>query len=155
MKPMSGIKGNNKAGFTLVEALIVLLLVCSFVLLPTVALKKWQQQLEKTFFYYQFEKSVLHLQQVAITDHRGTRIELHKNQQMIIFYTIHTELAWKQLKLPQSIQLESKDTIFFSAGKGNISTDQPGNGNIPKVVFSDGGPITYQFQMGSGRFERK
>lgn len=92
---------------------------------------------------------------MAITDHRGTRIELHKDQQRIIFYTIHTELPWKRLNVPDNIQLESRDTIFFSAGKGNISTDQPGNGNIPKVVFYDNGQIIYQFQMGSGRFERK
>lgn len=90
-----------------------------------------------------------------LLDHRGTRIELHKDQQRIIFYTIHTELPWKRLNVPDAIQLESRDTIFFSAGKGNISTDQPGNGNIPKVVFYDNGQIIYQFQMGSGRFERK
>lgn len=155
MKPMNVIREKTNAGFTLIETLIVLIVVCSFVLLPTIALKSWQRQLEKTFFYYQFEKSILHLQQVAITDYRGTRIELHKDQQVIIFYTIHTELPWKQLNVPQSIQLESKGTVFFSAGKGNISTDQPGNGNIPKVVFSDEGQVVYQFQMGSGRFEKK
>ena len=155
MKPMNAIKNSSESGFTLFETLLVLFLVCSFVLLPTIALKSWQSQLEKKFFYYQFEKSILHLQQVAITDHRGTRIELHKDQQRIIFYTIHTELPWKRLNVPDAIQLERRDTIFFSAGKGNISTDQPGNGNIPKVVFYDNGQIIYQFQMGSGRFERK
>lgn len=155
MKPMNAIKNSSESGFTLFETLLVLFLVCSFVLLPTIALKSWQSQLEKKFFYYQFEKSILHLQQVAITDYRGTRLELHKDQQRIIFYTIHTELPWKRLNVPDNIQLESKDTIFFSAGKGNISTDQPGNGNIPKVVFYDNGQIIYQFQMGSGRFERK
>jgi len=152
---MNETKRKTSAGFTLIEILIVLVVVCSFVLLPTIALKSWQRQLEKKFFYYQFEKSILHLQQVAITDYRGTRIELHQKQQFIIFYTVHTELPWKQLDIPQSIHLESKDTIYFSAGKGNISTDQPGNGNIPKVVFSDEGQVVYQFQMGSGRFERK
>lgn len=155
MKPMNETKVKNNAGFTLIETLIVLVLVCSFVLLPTIALKRWQQQLEKNFFYYQFEKSILHLQQVAIADYYGTRIELHENKQIIVFSTIHTELPWKQLSVPQSIRLESKGSISFSAGKGNISTDQPGNGNIPKIIFSDDNRVTYQFQMGSGRFERK
>ncbi|MFQ7235416.1 MAG: prepilin-type N-terminal cleavage/methylation domain-containing protein, partial [Enterococcus hulanensis] len=62
MKPMNVIREKTNAGFTLIEILIVLIVVCSFVLLPTITLKSWQHQLEKTFFYYQFEKSILHLQ---------------------------------------------------------------------------------------------
>ena len=140
-------KRNKFSGFTLIETLIVLALVCAFVLLPTIAIKSWQHQLEKTFFYYQFEKSTLHLQQVAI---------LNSSSQLIDFYTNHTELSWRILPVPKSIKLGSRYSIYFKAGSGNVSTDQPGNGNIPKVVFTDEGKvITYQFQMGSGRFERK
>lgn len=145
----------NKPGFTLIETLIVFFIVCTFILLPTIALKSWQQQLEKAFFYYQFEKSVLHLQQVAIVDQKGTRIDLDKSQQYILFFTNHTELPWRKLELPGSIRLESKNSIFFSSSKGNISTDQYQNGNIPKIVFSDEDQVIYQFQIGSGRFERK
>lgn len=149
-------KRNSLSGFTLIETLIVLALVCSFVLLPTIALKSWQGRLEKAFFYYQFEKSILHLQQVAIADHNGTRIYLYKESQLIDFYTHHTELPWRKLEVPETIKLSSGYSIDFKAGSGNISTTQPGNGNIPKVVFNDEGKlVTYQFQMGSGRFERK
>jgi competence protein ComGD len=147
-------KRNKFSGFTLIETLIVLALVCAFVLLPTIAIKNWQHQLEKTLFYYQFEKSTLHLQQVAIADHQRTRISLNSSSQLIDFYTNHTELSWRILPVPKSIKLGSRYSIYFKAGSGNISTDQPGN--IPKVVFTDEGKvITYQFQMGSGRFERK
>ncbi|MBU5359686.1 type II secretion system GspH family protein [Enterococcus raffinosus] len=156
MKHMNGLKKKNNAAFTLIETLLVLALVCAFVLLPTITIKNWQHQLEKTFFYYQFEKSTLHLQQVAIADHQKTRIDLYSSSQLIDFYTNHTELPWRKLFVPKSITLGSKYSIYFKAGSGNISTDQPGNGNIPKVVFTDEGKvITYQFQMGSGRFERK
>ncbi|MGX7204238.1 competence type IV pilus minor pilin ComGD [Enterococcus pingfangensis] len=155
MKPMNVLRKNN-AGFTLIESLIVLALVCSFVLLPTIALKNWQAKLEKVFFYYQFEKSILHLQQVAIADHKGTRIDLYKNAQLIIFFTNHTELPWRELPVPKTLKLESSYAVLFKAGTGNISTTQPGTGSIPKIVFSDAGEIvTYQFQLGSGRFERK
>lgn len=144
-------KRNKFSGFTLIETLIVLALVCAFVLLPTIAIKNWQHQLEKTFFYYQFEKSTLHLQQVAIADHQRTRISLNSSSQLIDFYTNHTELSWRILPVPKSIKLGSRYSIYFKAGSGNISTDQPGNGNIPKVVFTDEGKvITYQFQMGTG-----
>lgn len=157
MTPMNEHKNLKNSGFTLIETLIVLALVCSFILLPTIALKSWQGRLEKAFFYYQFEKSILHLQQVAIADHKLTSIYLYNNSsQLIVFYTGHTELPWKNLEVPKSIKLGSSHSIYFKAGTGNISTNQPGNGNIPKVVFVDEGqPITYQFQLGSGRFERK
>lgn len=152
---MYDLKKRNEAGFTLIETLIVLALICTFILLPTIALKNWQQQLEKNFFYYQFEKSILHLQQVAIADQQGTRIDLDKSQQYILFYTNHTQLPWRQLEPPDTIKLESGDSIFFNATKGNISTNQEGNGNIPKIVFTDQGQVIYQFQIGSGRFEKQ
>lgn len=156
MKHIYDSKRKNSPGFTLFETMIVLALVCAFVLLPTIAIKSWQKQLEKTFFYYQFEKSTLHLQQVAIADHQRTQIHLYDRSQLIDFYTSHTELPWRKLDVPESITLGSGYSIFFKAGSGNISTNQPGNGSIPKVVFIDEGEvITYQFQMGSGRFERK
>ena len=98
-------KRNKFSGFTLIETLIVLALVCAFVLLPTIAIKSWQHQLEKTFFYYQFEKSTLHLQQVAIADHQRTRISLNSSSQLIDFYTNHTELSWRILPVPKSIKL--------------------------------------------------
>ena len=156
MKLMNGTITKNKSAFTLVETLIVLVLVCSFVLLPTIAIRKWHQQLEKKFFYYQFEKSVLHLQQVAIADHLGTQINLYNGLQLIDFYTSHTKLPWRKLEVPESIKLNSGYSIDFKPGSGNVSTTQPGNGNIPKVIFEDEGQtIVYQFQIGSGRFERK
>ncbi|MDT2596283.1 competence type IV pilus minor pilin ComGD [Enterococcus dongliensis] len=156
MKHTNAFKKLNNAGFTLIETLIVWMLVCSFVLLPTIAFKHWQTSLEKVFFYYRFEKSILHLQQVAIADHRGTRIDLYNNSQLIIFFTNHTTLPWKSLKIPPAIKLESSHAILFKAGTGNSSTTQPGNGSIPKIVFTDAGKrITYQFQLGSGRFEKK
>ncbi|OJG45965.1 hypothetical protein RV04_GL001731 [Enterococcus hermanniensis] len=144
----------------MLETLIVLFLVFSFVMLPTLALRNWQQQLEKHYFYYQLEKSILHLQQVAITDHQMTQIRLFQDdQQMIVFFTTQTEFPWKILKVPESIKLVSGYSIFFSAGKGNISTNQPGNGSIPKIIFNEQEKnmhqVTYQFQLGSGRFERK
>ncbi|MGM0173322.1 competence protein ComGD [Enterococcus sp. DIV0788_1] len=151
-------KRNDVEGFTLIELLIVLIVVISFVLLPTLALKSWQEELEKRFFYYQFEKSVLHVQQMAITDHRGTQVDLYQDQQLIIFFTNDTKLAWRQLEVPESITLVSENSILFSAGKGNISTTQIGVGSIPRVIFTESNAqqrVIYQFQLGSGRFERK
>lgn len=154
--PMNEHKSKNKAGFTLIETLIVLAVVCSFVLLPTLAINKWQQRLEKVFFYYHFEKSSLHIQQVAIADQHSTRIDLYKDSRLIVFFTNHTELPWRKLEVPAEIRLQSGDSILFKAGTGNISTTQPESGSIPQVVFfDDGKKITYQYQLGSGRFEKK
>lgn len=149
-------KGQNSyPGFTLFETLVVMMIILSFVFLPTLSLRSWYSQLEKAFFYYRFEKSILHLQQVAIADHRNTRIDLYPDRNLIIFYTNHTTLSWRELNIPESIRLVSQGSVLFSAGKGNISTNQAGSGNIPKIVFTDEGQVIYQFQIGSGRFEKK
>ena len=126
-----------------------MLLYCCRRLLSKAGSINWK----KIFFYYQFEKFYFDiLQQVGILQIiQRTRISLNSSSQLIDFYTNHTELSWRILPVPKSIKLGSRYSIYFKAGSGNVSTDQPGNGNIPKVVFTDEGKvITYQFQMGTG-----
>lgn len=145
----------NKSGYTLIETLIVMIVVCSFVLLPTVMFSSWQQKLERQFFYYQLEKSILHLQQLSICDQKSTRIDLHPDKQLIAFNTIDEELPWRKLEVPESVVLHSGYSIMFKSSTGNVSTNQPETG-IPKIRFTDrSGEVIYQFQLGSGRFEKK
>ncbi|MGM0215480.1 competence protein ComGD [Enterococcus sp. AZ109] len=146
---------NDHLGYTLIESLIVLAVVCSFILLPTVMFSSWQQKLEREFFYYQLDKSIIHLQQVAICDQTTTRIDLHPDKQIILFTTVHEKLPWQTLEVPESVTLYSGNSIIFKGNTGNIATDQPGTG-IPAIRFTDtSGEIIYQFQLGSGRFEKR
>lgn len=154
-KPMKKLSLSNNQGYTLIETLIVLMVICSFVQLPAVMFNNWQQKLERQFFYYQLEKSMLHLQQVAICDQKSSRIDLHPDKQLIAFKTIDEELPWKNLEVPESVVLHSGYSIMFKSSTGNVSTNQPETG-IPKIRFTDNyGEVVYQFQLGSGRFEKK
>ncbi|MBO1308195.1 prepilin-type N-terminal cleavage/methylation domain-containing protein [Enterococcus sp. 669A] len=146
----------SKCGYTLIESLIVLVVVCSFVLLPTILFASWQQKLERQFFYYQLEKSIVYIQQVAICDQKTTRIDLHQDKQIIYFMAGNEDFPWRELKLPESVVLQSKHSIMFNKNTGNITTNQPESGNIPKISFTDStGTVNYQFQLGSGRYERQ
>ncbi|MEO1773147.1 competence type IV pilus minor pilin ComGD [Candidatus Enterococcus ferrettii] len=145
----------RKSGYTLFETLIVLMIVCSFVLLPTLMFSNWQRKLEERSFYYQLEKSILHLQQLAICDQKNARIDLHPDKQLITFTAVDEEIPWKNLEVPKYVVLHSGYSVMFKSSTGNVSTNQPETG-IPKIRFTDrSGEVIYQFQLGSGRFEKK
>ncbi len=146
----------NNRGYTLIESLIVLVVICSFVLLPTILFSSWQQKLERQFFYYQMEKSTIYIQQIAICDQKNTRIDLHPDKKRISFTIPGETWTWQSLKIPESIVLHSDHSIMFKKNTGNINTDQPESGAIPRIRFTDStGEVIYQFQLGSGRFEKK
>ncbi|GCF95046.1 competence protein ComYD [Enterococcus florum] len=139
----------------MIEALLVLLVVSTFILLPTLAMSSWQQTLEKRFFYYQLDKSILHLQQLAIANQTSTRIDLYPDKQVIVFFTNREVLPWREMKLPKPVVLTGEHSIRFKAKTGNVSSTQPGTG-IPNIRFKEGQTtVLYQFQLGSGRFEKK
>lgn len=142
-------------GFTLLETLVVIFVVTTFVLLPTIVFQSWQQILQQRFCLYRLEKLVLHHQQLAITENKNTYIDLHNDKELIIFALPGETLAWKHFDLPATIDLKSGGRITFKAGSGNITGDHSA-GSIPKILLQVGEEsVTYQFQLGSGRFVKK
>lgn len=149
------IKQKNNRGFTLLEALVVLFVVAAFTFLPTIVFHSWQQALQQRFCLYQLEKLILHQQQIAITESKNTYIDLHNDKELIVFSVPSETLDWKMFQLPAGIDLKSGGRITFKATSGNISGDQIA-GSIPKISLQvNEEKITYQFQLGSGRFVKK
>lgn len=144
----------RRAGYTLIELLLVLFVVTSFVLLPTLAIDSWQTKLNRNLFYDRVEKNILHTQQLAITTMKSSKIQTYRKEQIIEFDVAGEPSSRKTLKLPSGVSLKMNNcTIRFNGVTGNMGSFNSGN----KLVFQDQelGQVTYQFQMGSGRFEKK
>lgn len=148
----------KRQGFTLFEMLLVLFVVTSFVLLPTLAIGKWHSKLTQNFSFYRIEKSLLHFQQLAITQRTRSSVYLSEETQELIFMIANDPKAKKIVSLPEDIQLENDSyTIYFNSGTGNISISKS-PGSFSNIIFkrlSTNEQIIYQFMLGSGRFERK
>ncbi|MDR0921948.1 MAG: type II secretion system GspH family protein [Lactobacillales bacterium] len=143
-------KMRNSRGYTLLETLIVLFVVSSFLFLPSLALDKFQQTQENQQFYGSFEKHVISAQELAITSVQECTIKLTENQRKICFdFGMGKETRW-QLTLPKNVVLDSsKGTIGFTISG---STKEIGN-----VVFMDklsNKHVKYQFELGSGKYRK-
>ncbi|MGX7273002.1 MULTISPECIES: competence type IV pilus minor pilin ComGD [Enterococcus] len=144
---------NNMKGFTLIESLIVVFICTIFMLLPTLAIKKWKQVLEVDQFLSSFEKKLLFTQQMSVVNTIDTQIVFFEQSQQIHFlipkseHTLETEI----LEIPVTLIANGPDKITFKKGSGN-------NGKLSKFSFSwtqRKQLIEFQFQLGSGRYLKK
>ncbi|OJG71998.1 prepilin-type N-terminal cleavage/methylation domain-containing protein [Enterococcus quebecensis] len=139
-------------GFTLVETLIVLFICTIFILLPTLAIKKWKQALEVEQFLSFFEKQLLFTQQMAIVNTVDTQIVFfEENQQFSFLIPKNDQMVEEMLEVPSSLKAVGPNKIIFKKSSGN-------NGVLSKFSFSwieKNQLIEFQFQLGSGRYVRK
>lgn len=142
------------AGFTLMETLVALVIVVGFVFLPTLALQRWQKNLEFEMFLARLERRILTTQQYAITHGKRTSINYGGSYTPKVIYSSlkYDETATNELLvIPQSIIVVEFTPIYFISGSGN-------NGNLVSIYISSTEvkrKVKYQFQMGSGRFVRE
>lgn len=143
----------NMQGFTLIESLLVVFICTMFMLLPTLAIKKWKQVLEVDQFFSSFEKQLLFTQQMAIINMTDTQIVFFESSRHIKFLTPKNEQLLEEvlLEVPASLEAAGPQKIIFKKGSGN-------NGKLAKFSFSwteKNQLIEFQFQLGSGRYVKK
>lgn len=147
--------------FTLVEALLVLAVVSCFSLLPVLAVKGWQEELEVAHFFSRFEKMLLVSQQIAIIEGVGTKVHVERSTNLVKFQTegtnaktgtLHEEDRFPPLEIPNPLKYSGGNTTEFS-----FIQDAGSPRKLTSVTFSRNDKsmkVKYQLQMGSGRFEK-
>ncbi|WP_429950473.1 competence type IV pilus minor pilin ComGD [Enterococcus sp. AZ101] len=143
----------NMKGFTLIESLLVLSICITFILLPTLAIKKWKQVLSAEQFLSSFEKRLLFTQQMAIVNRLDTQIIFYEQNQSFNFLIPRDGRKAEKtvLEIPTVLRATGPPKIIFKKGSGN-------NGNLSKFSFSWSEKeqlIEFQFQLGSGRYVKK
>lgn len=139
-------------GFTLIETLITLGLICLLFFLPAISLDGLYQQYRIHFFFSQFEKKMAFAQQAAIISGRKATVYVH-DQQCDFFYQWYQNVQRiEELMFPPEIESGVKEvSLNFKAGKGNVD-------KLPKFIFIDKKnqkKYVYQINLGSGKYEKK
>lgn len=147
--------------FTLVEALLVLAVISCFSLLPVLAVKRWQEELAVAHFFSRFEKMLLVSQQIAIIERDGTKVLVDRPNNLVTFQTegtndktgsVREKDRFLPLEIPNLLQYSGGNTTEFS-----FIQDAGSPRKLTSVTFSRNDKpikVKYQFQLGSGRFEK-
>lgn len=147
--------------FTLVETLLVLAVISCFSLLPVLAVKRWQEELAVTHFFSRFEKMLLVSQQIAIIERDGTKVQVERSSNLVKFVTegtnpemesVREEDRFLPLEIPNLLKYSGGNTTEFS-----FIQDAGSPRKLTSVTFSRNDKpikVKYQFQLGSGRFEK-
>ncbi|MCI1902580.1 MAG: type II secretion system GspH family protein [Enterococcaceae bacterium] len=143
----------NKRGFTLLETLIVMMIASMMMLLALFGWGRLQDDLEEQRFLANFERNIQHIQQVAIIQEVVTFFRFSKQDGEITFYSRKNGYLTKihEMKIPSAIEAAGSAETQFLRGSGNIS-------KLTSYTFqlkNQQKKVTYQFQVGSGRFEIK
>lgn len=138
-------------GFTLLESLTVLLIITLFTLLPVLSFYHWQQRMEVELFFDSFETMIQSAQHLAITRQRVVKMTIGEEEIGYQMMENNTTLQ-RMIEIPEQLQLTTTSTqLDFPGISGNYS-------GLAKVTFDwphQNQRVIYQFQLGSGRFERK
>lgn len=145
-------------GFTLIESLIALIVVTAFVLLPSLSLAEWQRNIEEKIFFQRFERLITATQQAAITQNSPTKIT--EDVAQTEFYFWHKNMDKGSLEVQKVLTIP--ESVIPKAGvstKGMLFKEATGNNtDMLKFSFQLSGQstmITYQFQLGSGKYVKK
>jgi competence protein ComGD len=144
------VRKKEARGFTLVESLITLFVVTSFTLLPTLSTIRLQDKIEIEQFFASLEKRILASQQAAITGMLPSEMQITDSS--IYFRTlVSTGIDWSLLIIPKELVYTGTSKLVFSMNSGN-------NSSLSKMSFywkEKKETISYQFQLGSGRYIKK
>ncbi|OJG70001.1 prepilin-type N-terminal cleavage/methylation domain-containing protein [Enterococcus phoeniculicola] len=134
----------------MVESLITLFVVTSFTLLPTLSTIRLQDKIEIEQFFASLEKRILASQQAAITGMLPSEMQITDSS--IYFRTlVSTGIDWSLLIIPKELVYTGTSKLVFSMNSGN-------NSSLSKMSFywkEKKETISYQFQLGSGRYIKK
>lgn len=141
------------SAFTLIESLLVLFVCCLFLLIPTLTMSGWQRQIATEQFLNRFEKQVEAIQQTAIVRGKRTSIDYYANNRQFVFSFTEGIQTYYDAKLtvPETLISKGAIKVFFEANTGN-------NSELKQITFTWNErklKITYQFQLGSGKFVKK
>lgn len=139
---------NKYTGYTIIELLLVLFICSFFLLLPTLSIKNWQQTLSVEQFLSSFEKKLLLIQQLAIVERYDTQFSFSSDEQVFIFVSSNRQ---ERLILPRKLSFTGPKKIRFNKETGN-------NSQLARLEFrwyEKQQLITFQFQLGSGRYVKK
>ena len=124
--------------FTLLESLVTLVVVAFLTLSLSGSVTGIFQQVETNLFYLRFEYLYRDSQRLAAAE--GTNIELQLTKDKI-------SNGRTSLSIPENIHLDKGQTLVFDAKGGNSS--------LSKIRFSsDKEVVTYQLNMGSGKYKK-
>ena len=125
---------NKSAGFTLMETLASLTIVCFMTMLPTLAIHRWQETLKIEQFLATVEKQLRFAQQQAIVLEETQEVWFFEEQQSFSF--------------PDKLNQSARRTSLAVPEKMTV------NGRLVKYIFTwteKKQQLILQFQMGSGR----
>ena len=125
--------------FTLLESLVVLFITSLMLLLFTGGVESTYRTFSQDLFFLQFEAFYLDSQKLAAAGQTSLQFSIQQDA---------IKNGQASLSLPQGVDLEQPVSIHIDA-KG-------GNSDLQKVVFTcRGKTITYQLNMGNGKFKKK
>ncbi|OTP10500.1 hypothetical protein A5844_002200 [Enterococcus sp. 10A9_DIV0425] len=145
-------KPHHFSAYTLIETLIVLTLTLFFFLFPIIAFTSWKNDLSAYQFFIQFERRIYAVQKSAIVHQKNTSFSYVQEKNYLLFQApSYSSMMWQVLPIPDGITVEQDGIITFKAETGNESS-------LKKYTFywtRKKQRISYQFQMGSGRYLKK
>ncbi|MGV3085004.1 competence type IV pilus minor pilin ComGD [Enterococcus dispar] len=139
------LSSTTNPAFTIAESLVTLVVITIFLLIPTLTLQPFIAQMKVELFLAQFEQNFLLLQQTAITQQTTTTLKLNRPEHVLQF-EISEQKNYPDLPIPIAVSCTMPQTIVINKSSGNYS-------GMESVTFKwEKKKITYQFQLGSGRF---
>lgn len=141
-------KLQTRAGFSLVESLLVLTIITLVMIaFQTIPSRDLHHYLEVNFFFSHLKSQLIFGQEKAMTRLEPIRVSFHKDLNQIYFAAQSHLYPYQILDLPADLELASNfEFIFTPTGRTNA---------FKTVIFND---LTKQeayylkFQLGSGRF---
>ncbi|EEU63624.1 predicted protein [Enterococcus faecalis DS5] len=121
---------NKSAGFTLMETLVSLTIVCFMTMLPTLAIHRWQETLKIEQFLATVEKQLRFAQQQAIVLEETQEVWFFEEQQSFSFPDKLNQSARRTLlAVPEKMTVSGPSKLSFLHSSGN-------NGRLVKYIFT-------------------
>lgn len=124
--------------FTLIEALICLLIITSSIILLSLPISGIYRKVEEQLFFISFENSYRHSQKVSLL-----------RQQELYFQILDNKIRFEEqeLRIPKSVKTLGNHKIKLNKLGGNHS--------LAKIIFkTETQEITYQLHLGSGTYRK-
>lgn len=137
----------HSAGFSLVEALLSLLVVSAILALPSHHSNQYGVALEEALFFNQVESKMNEMQLHAITSQRMSHVRFLRRG--VVFQTSQQAPTAERtyIEYPPSVQLKS-DSFYFDFKGGSGRTNQ-----FKTLTFNTAkGEVSFVFQISNGRY---